>query len=1783
MGRSRNISLFLGFFIVSLVLSTKTAIAANRYWVGTSDGANTNDTANWSSSSGNACSVSGGASVPGSSDIAIFNSDCTNGAAINDTFDVSGIDINSGYTGTITQNSGIIITVGSGDWVQDDGVFSGGDSAIDINDIFTINSGANFTSTSATLTVKDDFTINSGATFAHASGIIDFDNSASSVLSCGDKSFNAILFNKTSSSYTTTVGSDCTLPVGGTNPSTTGDVINNGTINITGNWTNSGDYITNTGGGLIMTGDTLDINIGNLILTGGTFPAGITTLSVDGDLDNTGDILPTGIDLTIDGINGDSTITCSNNEAFSAITINKTNLGEVTFASSCSTVGNFTRTNGIVTNSASAYTLTVEGDISISTTDAFGGSNLTVLLFNGNAQNIAQNTVNTFSSPLQINKSSNTATLTTDFITTTEDCDLTNGTFNLNGNAFTCGGTFTVGSGTTLQIEGGEFITSPTLNSTSTVVYKGNGNSSANKFNIKQWNHPNLTVDMTDAADDLVVEDILTDNLQGYWKMDEGVGNTVADSSTNSNAAILNNQASFTGTKPSLNFANPYAVDFDGSTDYLNMGDDLDIAQDKSQVSVSAYIKKDSNSGVDYIFGLSTGTSNSYSRVWLATSGDEIQCGGRAGDAESTQTINTSSVNLDTSSWYQVVCTINYATDKIKIYVNGTKVATTGTIDFTATSTSDTASQRSAIGEDEDKSGNSFAGQIDEVRFYDTLLTPAKVEILANGDNTSEVTATITVGGDLTITSGELVSPSTLNVAGNWSNSDTFTHNSATVVLNGTSQQITGSTTFNNFTKSVGSSDTLTFQASSRQTFEGTMTLKGVAGQILSLRSSSTPTQWEIDPRGNRDIEYLDVKDSKNVHTNPIAVANRNINNSGGNSKWDFNSGPSATTPSSISQSTDGSGYITFSTTVSDTDNDDTKLKVEYSDDGGSSWYDPDLISTTPSSGTVDLDDANAYQIGTTNAIDTSGGNITLTIVWDTQSAGNENGSLDDTSQDNIQVRVLANDGTDDSSVATSSSFTVDNLNPSGGSLSIDSAATYATSTSVTLGIGATSAANMMISENSDFSAASWESYATTKAFTLSSDDGTKTVYLKFNDNATNQSTSFFDSIILDSTSPTGSININGGATYTGSTAATLTVSGTDALSDVSQIMVSESDSFSAASWESYTTSKAFTLSSEDEQKTVYLKIKDNAGNESDSYSDTIILDSTSPTGSVNINNDATYTTSTSITLEIDATSASNMMISENSDFSGASWESYATSKAFTLSTGDGTKTIYLKFNDNAGNESDSYSDTIIMNVTIPGDFSLNSPATGSFTNNPRPVFKWKVSNPPDSDLAKYQLEVENGQGSFFSTDNIPTSRTTDWETEKYYLKYDGFSDDDNDNNYISLYTKSSAFWSSSQNDGKLKEGKRKWIVRAIDQAGNQTEKSADLYVDYTPPFLSVFTNQTEVVSSQILATTDNSPTLSGTTSDTKKGSFAEGIDKIRSDPQKITITITKIGNLLDIPVQTINIADLTESTDQCSDGKIPSSGDNSCSALYSYQLIGLQTGANYQIIVESQDHTGNTKTLTFTLKIVSSLSLPKLLEEQIEEQIREIEQQEEIDLTPEQEEEIKEEIIKEFPQPVSQKTKLNIQKRVKNALTFILNTLDKTRKALLSLISKPKISTPNLPDNKPPRLIAKIGKGITLSWQTFIAVVFDREPTKIAQVEVSEIKNNQATLTFITNHPSTVKVNYGLSTEYGLEKFSDQKDTNHIIILDGLESKTKYFFEIIAQGKNTAVDAYRTFETSGE
>lgn len=935
------------FGLMSVVQPTR-VYAANVTWDGGgsdgSCGGNAGDGNKWSC--GENWSTN---SIPAAADTAIFDSTSTKAATIDSNISITAININSGYSGTITQNAGVTITLSSTNsntaFSQAAGTFVGGDSSITLSTGGFTLSGGSFTSTSGTFSIGRNFTV-SGGSFAHNSGNISFVyTTQASVITCGSATFNTVSFNK-SNAASVTVSNGCTVPILGTNPSSSSDVVNNGTITVTGDWTISGSYTANAGSILTMSGSILTSSE-SMTLNGGTFPAGITTLFVGGTFNDAGNTVPDNIALTLNQ-STNSSLNCGD-AVFSSITIDKSSGSTVTPTGSCVTA-DFSLLAGIIANPASSYTWSIAGNFLLdvsSSSQFFGGGNLPVVFNGSGTQNITQ-VRGPFRSPFTVSKATGTAVLLTDFFTTTtQTCTVSQGKLNLNGHNLICSSTFTINSGATLEAQGHEYFTTPTIQSSAIITYTGRTNSIVDSLALPELGYKNLTINTSESGDIFDSRNLLDTNLVGHWKMEAGSG-SVDDSSTNSNAASLAGNATYSGTVPTLTGeSNSYSMSFDGSGDYLNPGSNLGILANTKGITLSAWIRKNTNSAQDQIVGFSTNGSNSNSRAFMQTNGSALECAARAADSEALQTVATAAV-LSTSTWYHVVCVIDYPNDVIAIYLNGVLQATDIPPSFTQNNTDNTTSQNSSIGIDEDKIGGDFDGLIDEVRVYNRALSSSEALALGSGKNTNAITNTLSIAGNMTITSGVLYPPSSLSVSGNWSNNGTFNHNSGTVILDGAGQSISGDTTFYNLTKQTSSTDTLTFQANKTQIIAGTLTLEGAISNVLSLRSSSTGTQWRINPQGTRTIQYLSVRDSNNINAAAMSVNGFNITDATNNTNWGFASEEPALslTPLSPDPNSDSTPSITG------TANDDvgTVALVEYQMDGtGGSWS-----SCTAQDGTFD-------------------------------------------------------------------------------------------------------------------------------------------------------------------------------------------------------------------------------------------------------------------------------------------------------------------------------------------------------------------------------------------------------------------------------------------------------------------------------------------------------------------------------------------------------------------------------------------------------------------------------------------------------------------------------------------------------------------------------------------------------------------------------------------------------------------------------------------------------------
>lgn len=109
---------------------------------------------------------------------------------------------------------------------------------------------------------------------------------------------------------------------------------------------------------------------------------------------------------------------------------------------------------------------------------------------------------------------------------------------------------------------------------------------------------------------------------------------------------------------------------------------------------------------------------------------------------------------------------------------------------------------------------------------------------------------------------------------------------------------------------------------------------------------------------------------------------------------------------------------------------------------------------------------------------------------------------------------------------------------------------------------------------------------------------------------------SFFN-LTLDTTAPTGlTLSINSGAIYTTSTSVNLTIGLEDETTTGYQMKIWGTDGVAdegSASWETFAKTKQVTLPTGDGQKTVYIKVRDDVGNETAQVSDSIQLDTTVP------------------------------------------------------------------------------------------------------------------------------------------------------------------------------------------------------------------------------------------------------------------------------------------------------------------------------------------------------------------------------------------------------------------------------------------------------------------------------------------------------------------------------------------------------------------------------------------
>jgi fibronectin type 3 domain-containing protein len=129
------------------------------------------------------------------------------------------------------------------------------------------------------------------------------------------------------------------------------------------------------------------------------------------------------------------------------------------------------------------------------------------------------------------------------------------------------------------------------------------------------------------------------------------------------------------------------------------------------------------------------------------------------------------------------------------------------------------------------------------------------------------------------------------------------------------------------------------------------------------------------------------------------------------------------------------------------------------------------------------------------------------------------------------------------------------------------------------------------------------------------------------------------------------------------------------------------------------------------------------------------------------IESDREYTKTRDVTITVTAPQGVNLMqLSEDASFTGAHWESYGGTKSFELSDGDGLKTVYARFQINAGGNSVStVSDDIILDRSAAIDsvkvsYPDLSPIPSDLFLGPGDTVHFSVYTTEDGQLASVDI-----------------------------------------------------------------------------------------------------------------------------------------------------------------------------------------------------------------------------------------------------------------------------------------------------------------------------------------------------------------------------------------------------------------------------------------------------------
>ncbi|HMP67126.1 MAG TPA: hypothetical protein PKA60_00045 [Candidatus Paceibacterota bacterium] len=826
---------YIAFVVVIFFSTTSDAFAATYYWVGT-EGGNVSVKENWNTAAA-ACSGTGNAPSVLTGDIFIFTSSCTTSPSINANWNIAGLTMQSGYSGTISIGSNTLNSTGSI-------TISAG--------TFNLNSGTIIFSgqTTKTLTISDPSYFNAGT------GTVTV-NGRNITFNTNNVDFYNLTTSQESGSYSLTITSGTSI-----------NVLNNldlgvggvglGTINAKGNVSHiTGSSTTNTA--------TININgtsAQSVVFNGGTAS-----------------------NVTIN--NSNATVAYNGTTTFRALTISAMS-GSINLGSHNMSVQSLTQSAGGINVGSGTFTSTGAVNISggtFNTSENNSGDFIATSTFTisgGTFHTTSGN--NTFNHDFTQSGGTINASLGTIILTgahrtidVLNDLEINNLTIShiisnnrtiASGDVLVVNGNLILDSGRVtgnITAKGNVTVNSNFVSTTGTVTLESNGTSDAKSaiFNGGTapgmvFNNPHITASFTASS---TINSI-----------------TMSTGTLNINSHNLSVNAAFTQSGGNFNTSENNSGDFSVTGVFT--------------ISGGTFHTTSGNNTFNNNFIQTGGTINALLGTVTFTGGSSV---GRSLDILEVIVVNNLVINhenqgrRETASGDKIIVNGNAALIRgtlsgivelkgdlvIGPVWNGTNVFNTATYSFVGTNPQSISNSLS----------DSFtSGQVTISNGSEVSLTSNAIITnfnIADGGifnigqyNFTSTTFAIDSGGTLvltgegTVTTPTIASGSTIRYTGS---GDLF---------------IKHSWEYQNLEIVGNSSNTAYFTAGQTVTISGNTTMRGEADSLLHLRSTIEGEQWGINPQEDRDIQYVNVKDSNNINITVIEATDSE--DAGNNIGWNL-------------------------------------------------------------------------------------------------------------------------------------------------------------------------------------------------------------------------------------------------------------------------------------------------------------------------------------------------------------------------------------------------------------------------------------------------------------------------------------------------------------------------------------------------------------------------------------------------------------------------------------------------------------------------------------------------------------------------------------------------------------------------------------------------------------------------------------------------------------------------------------------------------------------------------